>query len=124
MTNRKYYAAQKSLITRKSLSLHELHVMAHIKDNRNIKFIDLFAGIGGIRCGLELAAKDLGIETQCVFTSEIKPYAVKVLKQNYPNESIHGDITKIPSSEIPDFDILLGGFPCQAFSSAGKRNVK
>lgn len=86
-----------------------------------IKFIDLFAGIGGIRCGLELAAKELGIETQCMFCSEIKPHAIKVLKQNHPNEIIHGDITKIPSSVIPDFDILLAGFPCQAFSSAGKR---
>lgn len=86
-----------------------------------IKFIDLFAGIGGIRCGLELAAKEIGEETQCVFTSEIKPYAVEVLRQNHPGETIAGDITQIPSSDIPDFDILLGGFPCQAFSSAGKR---
>lgn len=86
-----------------------------------VKFIDLFAGMGGIRCGLELAAKELGVETQCVFTSEIKPYAVKVLLQNHPNETIHGDITHIESNKIPDFDILLGGFPCQAFSYAGKR---
>ncbi|HPF00764.1 MAG TPA: DNA (cytosine-5-)-methyltransferase [Bacteroidales bacterium] len=95
------------------------------KDNqtptRKIKFIDLFAGIGGIRCGFEQAAKSYGFETECVFTSEIKPYAVEVLKQNYPNEVINGDITKIPASEIPDFDFLFGGFPCQSFSAAGKR---
>lgn len=95
------------------------------KDNQTpsqkIRFIDLFAGIGGIRCGFEQAAKLHGIETECVFTSEIKPYAVEVLKQNYPNEVINGDITKIPSSEIPDFDFLFGGFPCQSFSAAGKR---
>lgn len=86
-----------------------------------IRFIDLFAGIGGIRLGFEQTAKSLGLETECVLTSEIKPYAVNVLKQNYPNEKISGDITKIPTSEIPDFDFLLGGFPCQSFSAAGKR---
>ena len=88
---------------------------------KSIKFIDLFAGIGGIRKGFELACSDLGIEAECVFTSEIKTYAVEVLKQNHPNECINGDITKIETSKIPDFDFLLGGFPCQAFSSAGKR---
>ena len=87
----------------------------------SIKFIDLFAGIGGIRKGFELACSDLGIKTECVFTSEIKPYAVEVLKQNHPNETVRGDITKIETAEIPDFDFLLGGFPCQAFSAAGKR---
>jgi DNA (cytosine-5)-methyltransferase 1 len=89
-------------------------------DNK-IRFIDLFAGIGGIRLGFEQTAKALGIDTECVLTSEIKPYAVKVLKQNYPNEIVSGDITKIPTSEIPDFEFLLGGFPCQSFSAAGKR---
>ena len=86
-----------------------------------IRFVDLFAGIGGIRKGLEMAALEHGIDTQCVFTSEIKPAAITVLKQNHPDEKIYGDITKIPVSEIPDFDILLAGFPCQAFSAAGKR---
>ncbi len=86
-----------------------------------LRFIDLFAGIGGIRCGFEHAAKEAGIGTRCVFTSEIKPHAIKVLLQNHPGEDIAGDITKVPSSDIPDFDVLLGGFPCQAFSAAGKR---
>lgn len=91
-----------------------------IKKN-HIRFIDLFAGIGGIRKGFELACSEKGIKSECVFTSEIKPYAIEVLKQNHPDEEIHGDITQIKASEIPDFDFLLAGFPCQAFSSAGKR---
>lgn len=86
-----------------------------------IRFIDLFAGIGGIRKGFELACLNRGIDTECVFTSEIKPYAIEVLQQNHPNEVISGDITQINAANIPDFDILLGGFPCQAFSAAGKR---
>ena len=86
-----------------------------------LRFIDLFAGIGGIRCGLELAAKEKGLKPVFVFTSEIKPYAVKVLQENHPGETITGDITKVDTKNIPDFDILCAGFPCQAFSSAGKR---
>jgi len=92
-----------------------------VNTNGTIKFIDLFAGIGGIRKGFELACAEMGIDAQCVFTSEIKPYAVEVLKQNHPDEIIHGDITQIPASEIPAFDFLLAGFPCQAFSTAGRR---
>lgn len=86
-----------------------------------IKFVDLFAGIGGIRKGFELACDDLGYASECVFTSEIKPYAVNVLSQNHPNEIISGDITKVNAKDIPNFDFLLAGFPCQAFSVAGKR---
>lgn len=88
---------------------------------KNVRFVDLFAGIGGIRKGFELACEEKGLSAQCVFTSEIKPYAIDVLKQNHPNEDIYGDITQISTQEIPDFDFLLAGFPCQAFSSAGKR---
>lgn len=86
-----------------------------------LRFIDLFAGIGGIRYGLEQAARNKGMIPVCVLTSEIKPYAVNVLSDNHPTETIMGDITKVESKNIPDFDILCAGFPCQAFSSAGKR---
>ena len=77
--------------------------------------------MGGIRIGFEQAASNLGIECHCVFTSDIKPASVKAHKENWPDEHIYGDITKFDPSEIPDFDILLAGFPCQSFSQAGKR---
>lgn len=87
-----------------------------------IKFIDLFAGLGGTRIGFQQACEELGVDSKCVFTSEIKDYAVEIYKHNFQNEFIAGDITKIDANEIPDFDFLLGGFPCQAFSAAGKRH--
>lgn len=89
--------------------------------NNSIKFIDLFAGIGGIRLGFENVFNKLGFETQCVMTSEIKPYAVKTLEHNFKHDFLAGDIFTIPNEFIPDFDFLLGGFPCQPFSSGGKR---
>lgn len=86
-----------------------------------IKFIDLFAGLGGTRIGFENACKSFGYIPDCVFTSEIKTYAVSAYK-DYFNDDVAGDITEISSKDIPDFDYLLGGFPCQPFSSAGNRN--
>lgn len=87
----------------------------------SVKFIDLFAGLGGIRLGFEKAFNDVGMETECVMTSEIKPYAVKTLKHNFSHDFLAGDIFEIPNEFIPDFDFLLGGFPCQPFSASGKR---
>lgn len=86
-----------------------------------VKFIDLFAGIGGLRLGFEEAFNSSDINTECVFTSEIKPHAIKVLKDNFEHSKFEGDITEVENNEIPEFDFLLAGFPCQAFSSAGKR---
>lgn len=87
-----------------------------------LKIIDLFAGMGGIRIGFQQAMNELGIETECVYASEIKPYALKAYRDFFGhNEQIDGDITQIKSDDIPDFDFLLAGFPCQPFSSAGVR---
>ena len=99
----------------------DISVKELIDNKPTIRFIDLFAGIGGIRLGLEQAAHELGYATECMMTSEIKPAAIKVLRQNHPQENICGDVTQIDSADIPDFDILCAGFPCQAFSYAGKR---
>ncbi|MAC96041.1 MAG: DNA (cytosine-5-)-methyltransferase [Flavobacteriales bacterium] len=90
-------------------------------ESNRVKFIDLFAGLGGIRLGFENIFKKLGYETQCVMTSEIKPYAVKTLQHNFSHDFLAGDIFDIRNEFIPDFDFLLGGFPCQPFSSGGKR---
>ena len=86
-----------------------------------VRFIDLFAGIGGFRLGFEQACESLGVPASCVFTSEIKPSAIETYKANFDGAEICGDITKIQASLIPDFEVLLAGFPCQAFSTAGKR---
>lgn len=92
-----------------------------MKKNK-VTFIDLFAGIGGTRVGFEQACADLGIDFNCVFSSEIKPHAIKAYKHNFNNgHEITGDITKVDYKKIPDFDYLLAGFPCQPFSSAGNR---
>ena len=89
--------------------------------SNTVKFIDLFAGLGGIRLGFEKAFKCAGMETECVMTSEIKPYAIKTLKHNFSHNFLVGDIFEIDNESIPDFDFLLGGFPCQPFSAGGKR---
>jgi len=85
-----------------------------------LKSIDLFAGIGGIRLGFEGAFKKL-IET--VFVSEWDRHAQKTYKTNFDKDEfeISGDITEISESDVPAFDICLAGFPCQAFSLAGRR---
>lgn len=83
-------------------------------------FIDLFAGIGGIRMAFE------GLGGHCVFTSEWDSYAQKTYADNFPGgHQINGDITQVDANDIPDHDVLLAGFPCQPFSIAGvsKKNA-
>ncbi|WP_274854485.1 DNA cytosine methyltransferase [Bacillus methanolicus] len=80
----------------------------------NVKFIDLFAGIGGFRLGLEQA----GME--CVFSSEINDHCKETYFANF-GERPYGDITKINANDIEDFDVLSAGFPCQPFSISGKQ---
>ena len=88
---------------------------------KTIKFIDLFSGMGGIRLGFEQACKKAGYSTKCVLTSEIKEAAIEAHHLNFPGENLEGDVTKIETKDIEDFDVLLAGFPCQAFSVAGKQ---
>lgn len=90
-------------------------------DDNGFAFIDLFAGIGGLRRGFE------PIGGKCVFTSEWDRYSQKTYRANFPNDDheIAGDITKIDAADIPKHDVLLAGFPCQPFSIAGvsKKNA-
>ena len=79
---------------------------------KKLTFIDLFAGIGGIRIPFD----ELGCE--CVFTSEFDKFSQQTYEANF-GELPNGDITKIDEKDIPSHDILLAGFPCQAFSNAG-----
>jgi DNA (cytosine-5)-methyltransferase 1 len=93
-----------------------LSSIAHpaIDSSSDFTFIDLFAGIGGIRRGFE------SIGGQCIFTSEWDKYSQKTYRTNYADyHPVVGDITKVDTALIPDHDVLLAGFPCQPFSLAG-----
>lgn len=83
-----------------------------------IRFVDLFAGVGGIRLGFEQAMKELGMQAQCVLSSEIDKYAQETYALNF-GEKPQGDIYQV--KDVPEFDFLLAGFPCQPFSYAGKQ---
>ena len=80
----------------------------------NFKFIDLFCGLGGFRIALEKQ------NCNCVFSSDIDKAVAQVYENNF-GDYPSGDITKIDSKDIPDFDILCGGFPCQSFFNCRKK---
>ena len=93
----------------------------HANQPGRFTFIDLFAGIGGLRAGFEQAGGT------CIFTSEWNPFSKKTYVENYgfDEENFAGDITQVAADSIPDHDVLIGGFPCQPFSIAGvsKKNA-
>ena len=97
------------------ISVERIHQIGTFVDRVKFRTIDLFAGIGGIRLGFEQT-----VRVENVFSSEIDKYACKTYESNFGDDP-GNDITKIDEKKLPVFDILLAGFPCQAFSVAGKR---
>ena len=89
-----------------------------LNQNGKVRVFSTFSGIGGFEKGITAA---IGEKAEFIAYSEIDKYAIKVYERNFPNVRNYGDITKINAEELPDFDCLVGGFPCQAFSIAGKR---
>lgn len=86
--------------------------MSNVK--KEIRYFSLFSGIGGFELGI-------GDKGKCVGFSEIDKYATQIYQHHFPGHEAYGDISKIDTATLPDFDLLCGGFPCQAFSIAGKR---
>ena len=101
-----------------------------------MKYFSMFSGIGGFENGIERAvsiwnsqhqkegsggeSKELN-NWECVGYSEIDKYAIQIYRKHFGGHKNYGDATKIKTEELPDFDFLVGGFPCQSFSMAGKR---
>jgi DNA (cytosine-5)-methyltransferase 1 len=114
-TVRRWEAKQTLIKPYLTAALQSMLPLEHLPTNPNgFKFIDLFAGIGGIRTAFE------SVGGQCVFTSEWDNYAQKTYVQNFNgHHTMAGDITQVVANEIPDHDVLLAGFPCQPFSIAG-----
>ena len=89
-------------------------------DKEEIRFIDLFCGIGGFHVAMDQACSELGIKSKAVFASDIDLECQRAYEANF-GLVVNGDITKISADDIPDHDVLLGGFPCQPFSIIGER---
>jgi len=81
---------------------------------KTIKYFSMFSGIAGFELGI-------GKKGKCIGYSEIDKYAIQIYKKHFPNHKNYGDATTIKPNEVPDHDLLVGGFPCQSFSIAGKR---
>lgn len=86
------------------------------KEQKKLKVFDMFAGYGGA----EFALKKAGIKHECIGFSEIKKHAIVCFNNNHPNIKNFGDCRNIKVEDLPNFDLLTGGFPCQPFSEAGK----
>ena len=94
--------------------------MADIAD---LSFADLFAGVGGMRLGFEQACAEAGVGSRCVYACDINKNAVKTYQSHFHDDfEVLSDIKEVKDiASLPDFDILLGGFPCQSFSLAGHK---
>ena len=88
-------------------------------NKEQIRFIDLFCGIGGFRIAFEEACKELDVNASCVFSSDIDSSCQDSYEANF-GERPHGDITQVDEKQVPDHDILFAGFPCQPFSIIGR----
>ena len=82
-----------------------------------MKYFSMFSGIGGFELGIQ----ESDVNMECVGFCEVDKYAISIYSRKFPKHKNFGDATKIRTEELPDFDFLVGGFPCQAFSNAGKR---
>jgi DNA (cytosine-5)-methyltransferase 1 len=85
-----------------------------------VRYVSLFSGIGGFELGLQAAGAELGIDFECVGYSEIDKWALKTYERHFTHRAL-GDVTQIEPATLPEFDLLVAGFPCQPFSSAGER---
>jgi DNA (cytosine-5)-methyltransferase 1 len=85
-----------------------------------VRYLSLFSGIGGFELGLDMAGEELGIDFRCVGYSEIDKWALRTYERHFDHRAL-GDVTQIEPAALPEYDLLVAGFPCQPFSAAGDR---